>query len=146
MSFGTHIKFLLGHIWLSISSKVIRGPSSLVLASKHVALCSYPPHPLFLPWVPDPPARQAKNPHPSFYRMKSTTFQPCWKILTRFIIPIRKIREPFLRKNRRRKPVLRTPTIPPLPWNIILFAWKFCERRIWQHSYKLPKRNLSWLS
>ena len=31
--FGTHIKFLLGHIWLSISSKVIRGPSLLVLPS-----------------------------------------------------------------------------------------------------------------
>ena len=80
LSFGTRIKFLLGHIWLSISSKVIRGPSSLVLASKHVALCSYPPHPLFSPWVPDAPAHQAKNPHPSFYRRKSTTFQPCWKI------------------------------------------------------------------
>ena len=33
LSFGTRIKFLLGHIWLSISSKVIRGPSSLVLPS-----------------------------------------------------------------------------------------------------------------
>ena len=85
-------------------------------------------------------ARQAKNPHPSLYRRKSTTFQPCSKILTRFIILIHKIREPFLRRNRRRKPVLRTPTIPPLPWKI-LFAWKFCKRRIWQHSYKLQKRN-----
>ena len=33
LSFGTRIKFLLGHIWLSISSKVIRGPSLLVLPS-----------------------------------------------------------------------------------------------------------------
>ena len=33
LSFGTRIKFLLGHIWLSISLKVIRGPSSLVLPS-----------------------------------------------------------------------------------------------------------------
>ena len=33
LSFGTRIKFVLGHIWLRISSKVIRGPSSLVLPS-----------------------------------------------------------------------------------------------------------------
>ena len=46
LSFDTRIKFLLGNIWLSTSSKVIRGPSSLVLASKHVALFSSPPHPL----------------------------------------------------------------------------------------------------
>ena len=45
LSFDICIKFLHGHIWLSISSKVIRGPSSLVLASQHVVLCLSPPHP-----------------------------------------------------------------------------------------------------
>ena len=61
----------------------------------------------YQPWVLVPPARQAKNPHPFFYRRKSTIFQLCWKLLNRLSILIRKTRELSQRRNRQRKPNLQ---------------------------------------
>ena len=92
-----------------------------------------------------PPARQAKNPPPSYYRRKSTIFQPCWKILNRFTTLIRRTQELSQSRNRRRKPNLHTLMIPLLLWKT-LFIWKFWGRRIWPQSFKSQRHNLSWPS